>query len=256
MIPKIIHYCWLSNDPIPEQYLNCMKSWRQNLPDYEFILWNLERFNIEDSIWVKQAFYKKKYAFAADFIRLYAVFNFGGIYIDMDIEIVKPFDILLNNNIILSYENQYSKNIEAGFFGAEKGNAFIKKCLDYYNKREFSEPILIMPEIMKSILQESFLNENIHVYSHDYFTAKDTRTGIIKITNNTFAIHHFAANWKSKSDKNNIKIMWKITRIFGDNIFSRTIYHSVFKFKNIINRIRINGLSTSIKYYYKKYHIK
>ena len=83
MIPKIIHYCWLSNNPIPSKLQEYMESWKKQLPDYEFILWNFERFDINSSIWVKQAFEAKKYAFAADYIRLFAVYHYGGIWIWM-----------------------------------------------------------------------------------------------------------------------------------------------------------------------------
>lgn len=80
MIPKTIHYCWLSGDPIPQDLLRCMESWQRVLPDYEFKLWNFNVFPKNSSLWVKQAFDAKKYAFAADYIRLYAVYNYGGIY--------------------------------------------------------------------------------------------------------------------------------------------------------------------------------
>ena len=92
MIPKIIHFCWLSDDKFPDVIEKCMASWHKKLPDYEFILWDTNRFNLEDSTWVKQAFESKKYAFAADYIRLFAVFNYGGIYMDTDIEVLKKFD--------------------------------------------------------------------------------------------------------------------------------------------------------------------
>ena len=85
MIPKIIHYCWLSNDKIPQNLQQCMVSWKEKLPDYKFIKWDFSRFDKECSPWVKEAFEHKKYAFACDFIRLYAVYNYGGIYMDMDI---------------------------------------------------------------------------------------------------------------------------------------------------------------------------
>ena len=112
MIPKVIHYCWLSGDPIPEKLQRCMDSWKKFLPDYEFVLWDLERFDIKTSQWVKEAFEARKYAFAADYIRLYAVYNYGGIYMDMDVEVVRPFDDLLASPYILGLESE--KGVEAG----------------------------------------------------------------------------------------------------------------------------------------------
>lgn len=135
MIPKIIHYCWLSNDPIPEKLQEYMKSWKEKLPDYEFKLWNFDCFDINSSQWVKEAFEAKKYAFAADYIRLYAVYNYGGIYMDMDVEVIKSFNPLLNNDYLLGYENQIG--IEAGIFGASPKADWVKLILDYYQNKSF-----------------------------------------------------------------------------------------------------------------------
>jgi mannosyltransferase OCH1-like enzyme len=129
MIPKIIHYCWLSDDPVPADYERCTATWKAKLPSYEFMLWDAKRFDINSVIWVKQAFEVGLYAFAADYIRLYAVYNYGGIYLDMDMEAVKPFDPLLRSGLMLAYENHKSKNIEAGCFGAEKGHPYIRTNL-------------------------------------------------------------------------------------------------------------------------------
>ena len=84
MIPKKIHYCWLSNDVMPEKLQRCIESWKINLPDYEIIKWDLTKFPLEKNIWVRQAYERKKYAFAADYIRIYALVTEGGIYLDSD----------------------------------------------------------------------------------------------------------------------------------------------------------------------------
>lgn len=78
MIPKVIHYCWLSDEPYPDGILACIYSWKKYLPDYEFKLWNFKCFDIDSSQWVKTAFYAGKYAFASDYIRAYALYNYGG----------------------------------------------------------------------------------------------------------------------------------------------------------------------------------
>ena len=105
MIPKIIHYCWLSNDPIPEDLSRYMKTWKQKLPDYEFMLWDFNRFDKNNSQWVKEAFEHKKYAFAADYIRLYALYHYGGIYLDMDVEVLKTFTPFLSLRTMIGFEN-------------------------------------------------------------------------------------------------------------------------------------------------------
>ena len=82
MIPKIIHYCWLSKDTFPKVIADCIVSWKKNLTDYEFVLWYTNKFNLENTLWVKQTFKSKKYAFAADYVRHYAFYHYRGIYMD------------------------------------------------------------------------------------------------------------------------------------------------------------------------------
>ena len=96
MIPKIIHFCWLSDDPYPQEIQRCLDSWKEILPDYEIWKWDRKRFDINSVPWTKEAFESKKYAFAADYIRLYALYNYGGIYLDSDVLMYKSFNPLLN----------------------------------------------------------------------------------------------------------------------------------------------------------------
>lgn len=212
MIPKIIHYCWLSNDPIPPKLQLCMDSWKKYLPDYEFMLWNFERFDINQSLWVRQAFEVKKYAFAADYIRLYAVYHYGGIYMDMDVEVCKSFNPLLSREYILGYETQIG--IEAGIFGGEKGAKWLKKCLDYYENKEFvldnqKFDTRTLPKIMFELLADE--RAYFDILPFEYLTAKSYRTGKIVRTNNTYSIHHFAGSWTTKKQK----IYRLVFRLFG-----------------------------------------
>lgn len=215
MIPKIIHYCWLSNDPIPKDLKKYMRSWKEKLYDYEFVLWDLNRFDLNRSLWVKQAFEAKKYAFAADYIRLYAVYNYGGIYMDMDVEVIKSFNDLLQNDYILGYEA--AKGIEAGVFGAPKQAPWVKEVLEYYTSKEFVLPNGLyndtpLPIIMDEVLNAEYItNKKIVPLPTDFLTAKSYKTGKITITPNTYTIHHFAGSWKSWDEK--IKII--IARIIG-----------------------------------------
>jgi mannosyltransferase OCH1-like enzyme len=258
MIPKIIHYCWLSGDPVPANYQKCMASWKEKLTGYEFMFWDFARFDIDSSLWVKQAFEAKKYASAADYIRLYAVYHFGGIYLDMDVEVVKAFDGLLNAACMFARENETTNAIEAGCFGAEKGHPFIKRCLDHFNGREFhTDAIAIskytLPTTMEVIYNNAF-NTKIPLYSPDYFTAKSFDTGIIHITQNTYAIHHFEGSWVPRVDNKYHKIKWKIIKILGYNTFSKYLCDSVIlKIKNIEVRTNRDGFKKMIGYFLKKY---
>lgn len=225
MIPKIIHYCWLSGDPYPEKEKVCMNSWEKYLSDYEFILWDLKRFDINSSDWVKQAYKNKKYAFAADYIRLYALYNYGGIYLDTDVEVVKSFDELLSLPYFVGKEvNDYWELlIELGAFGAEKGCTWVANCLDYYKNRDFEYGFgkyntTVLPLIMNQILSKKFYllpiqdlksfqydKNTICILPGDWFCAKHSQTKIITNTMNTYCIHHFSNSWMKLNLKQKIR---------------------------------------------------
>ena len=144
MIPKIIHYTWFSGEPFPEEIKTCVDSWEKHLLNYEFRLWNMNAINNIDSIFLKEAISEKKWAYAADFVRLFAIYNEGGIYLDTDVIVYRSFDPVLDQKAFIGKEN--SIHFEGGFsaqyltshcFGAEKGHPFIKKCLDYFERRHF-----------------------------------------------------------------------------------------------------------------------
>jgi len=255
MISKIIHYCWLSKDPFPELIAKCMESWKEVLPDYEFILWDTNKFPLENNTWVKQAFETKKYAFAADYIRLYAVHTYGGIYLDGDIEVLKSFNPLLHLPYFFGSEGDGI--IEAGVFGAEKGTLWLADCLKHYDSREFiksdgSLDTLTLPRIMMECIQKkhtiteltnpdistiSYLNNtNLQMFPKDFFCAKNHGTGIIKKTNNTFCIHHFAMSWLPKSRTFLPNLKRKLINIFGLKLVNMLI--NLFGLKRIKAKLK------------------
>lgn len=222
MIPKYIHYCWLSDAPIPKNLQICIETWHKLLPDYEFIKWDFNRFPRGKSQWVDDAFSKGKYAFAADYIRLYALYNYGGIYLDSDVEVIKPFDDFLDLNDMVCYENSSRKGLEVAVLGVEPKREWIKLCLDYYIDRPFDmgNGILdtkVLPEIVKetitqngwklcdvnSILEAKTINteKSIPILPFDFFSPKSYETGQISLTENTHSIHHFAASWHGRKEK-------------------------------------------------------
>lgn len=214
MIPKIIHYCWLSKDPIPIQFEEYLESWKLHLPDYEFLLWNFENFDIDKSIWVKEAYEDKKYAFAADYIRLYAIYNYGGIYLDLDVELLKSFDPFLHLTSMICYEKQGNLP-EMAVFGAEKNSEWVKACLSYYQQKRFinkgGSDTKVLPVIVNEVLASNFkivsvkslaeasLRTNdpneIRILPSDFFSPKYYWTGKVEITEKTVCIHHFLGSW-------------------------------------------------------------
>ena len=253
MIPKIIHYCWLSGDKYPDSIEKCITTWKEKLPDYEFILWDTAKFNLEDSLWVKQAFETKKYAFAADYIRLYAVYNYGGIYMDTDVEVVKSFNDLLELPYFIGTEG--GGIVEAGVFGAEPKTQWVGDCLEYYKNREFIKPdttldIRTLPSIMMEqigktkVVTEMNTDEEITYSSDspklmmfpvDYFCAKNQGTGIVTVTKNTYTIHHFAMSWISKKTTFLPNIKRSLMKVFGVNTINKII--EILKLREIKKKL-------------------
>lgn len=213
MIPKKIHYCWLSDDAMPEQLVRCVDSWKKYLPDYEIVKWDLKRFPLEKNIWVKEAFESKKYAFAADYIRLYALATEGGIYLDSDVEVIKSFDDLMCLPYFICQENS-PQGLEAATIGAEPKTRWIEECLSYYSGKHFIDKngnmqTKVLPAVLKLCINKSFkfkyiskINEFdndadiVCVFPCEFFSPKSYVNHKIKITNNTYSIHHFAGTWQ------------------------------------------------------------
>lgn len=161
MIPKKVHYCWFGRGEMPPVVKWCIKSWYKHLPDYEFKLWNEDNFDVNSVPFVKEAYEAKKYAFVADYVRLYALYTEGGIYLDSDERVLKPLDKFLKYDFVASHEfhpglfkpdrdkindegltKDPKQKIEglgilAAPLFAKKGHPFIKECLDFYNNHHF-----------------------------------------------------------------------------------------------------------------------
>ncbi|MBP6064544.1 glycosyltransferase [Bacteroides sp.] len=226
MIPKIVHYCWLSKDPFPDDINACLLTWKKHLPDYEFKLWDFSNFDIESSVWVKEAYLLQKYAFAADYIRFYALYNEGGIYLDCDVEVVKPFDDLLHLPYFIGRENT-PYGIEAATIGFEKGHPLLLDLLNYYKDRKFVTDksqldILPLPAIMLECINRKYILEEIpsikkfnidiqviSILPIDYFSPKTWDTKELNITANTYSIHHFAGSWKKKKSLSKRMAIWR-----------------------------------------------
>lgn len=217
MIPKIIHYCWISGDPFPEKIQKCFDSWKRVLPDYEIIVWDYEKAHAIGSKWVNEAIETKKYAFVADYIRFYALYHFGGIYLDSDVEVLKSFNDLLHLRYFIGKEKDSVGGIEAAILGAEKELKWVKLCLDYYSGRPFINMFgdlqtIELPLIMRQNLSNSYelvdcnklddwkwTENTIYLFPVDWFSPKSWRTLEIELTNKTYSIHHFSASWKANT---------------------------------------------------------
>lgn len=262
MIPKIIHYCWLSGQEYSQETKNNLDSWKKVLPDYEFMLWDAKRSEVVKCLWTKEALKNKKYAFASDLVRLYAVYTYGGIYLDCDVEVLKNFNDLLH----LPYFMGSEKNsfIEAAIFGAEKNSPWLPSIMAYYENRAFvredgSFDKTVLPAIMKAQIQltrhikimddneleqVSLLEKNENsfwLFPYDYFSPKDIETGKISTTINTYTIHHFASSWLPFSSKIRRKIMRKI---------------GIRRTEQIITNLKLRRIQTFLLSFWLKHRIK
>ena len=215
-IPKIIHYCWLSGEPFSNLARKCIESWHKKMPDYTYILWDREKIKEISSKWVDSSLEAKKWAFAADYIRLYSLYKYGGIYLDCDVEIVKSFNDLLNCECFLGREG-HKNLVEAAVMGCSSGLEWTKCALEWYNNRVFdisqlNNPSIAVPFILKKVLEQF---PNIKLLPSDYFSPKDNRTGILNITSNTYAIHHFDGNWHSNYQREYFRIRVKYSEKYG-----------------------------------------
>lgn len=231
MIPKKIHYCWLSGEPYPDKIHKCIDSWQKIMPDYEIKLWDCNTFDIASApAYAQEAFKKRKWAFAADYIRMYALYNEGGIYLDSDVMVLKPFDDFLYHTFFSSLEyhptqierygaiqaiddngvrikDEYISGIQiqAAVMGAEKGSAFIKDVLDWYSHHNFIKPDgtiatdILSPQIYAREAEkygfiykdiDQELSDGMKIYRSEIFAGNK-----YEVTPASYAIHYCAHSW-------------------------------------------------------------
>lgn len=269
MIPKIIHLCWLSGDSFPEDIQRCIDSWKAILPDYEIWLWGKlpsdckcyegmnifeNHFDINSVPWTKEAFEKKKYAFAADYIRLYALYNYGGIYLDSDVLIYKSFDDLLHLPYFIGQD--YEHCFEAAVIGAEKGTIWIGEVLEYYDGKHFVKSdgtfdTIPLPMIFYGELSEKYHFVRLHklvdydisdtvyyIFDRDFFNSRNSCQS--RKTKKSYCTHNYAGAWTDKEDSLKSRIKRSIPKWLLNIFF--TIYH------NTINRKRIHMYEPNIDY--------
>ena len=213
MIPKVIHYCWFGRNPKPASVMKCMASWRKYCPDYEIIEWNEDNFPISDNLYCQQAYNAKKWAFATDYARLWIVYHYGGIYLDTDVEIIRPWDDLLTHDCFLGREPRFHVNTGIGF-GAIKGHPVIKQMLDDYKDIPFiledgKMDLWTCPHRNSQWLFENGLRhddsyQEIHgavIYPAEFFSPKDAWSRQSLITKNTYSIHHCDGSWNPNETK-------------------------------------------------------
>ena len=206
MIPKIIHYCWFGGNPIPAKEIACMATWQRMLPGYIIKRWDEDTFDVNSTTFTKEAYRLKKYAFVADYVRLYALTKFGGLYLDTDVEIVKPFDDLLEKHSCFGgFET--STMLQTGVLACEPNNEIFEQFFQYYKTHNFvwggEDATLPNSAILRDVMTRRGLvlnNEYQCVdgfasYPMDYFCPIDQGSRQVTVTDNTYCIHYLMGSW-------------------------------------------------------------
>lgn len=208
MIPKKIHYCWFGGNPLPELAQKCIASWKKYCPDYEIVEWNENNFDLNCCAYVKEAYEAKKWAFITDVARLFALVNEGGIYMDTDVEVLKPLDGLLKYRAVSGFEAV--DRIPTGLMACEKGHELFAELLADYDQAHFLKDdgsldlTTNVTRITNTCLKYGLVLNNTEqtvngftLLPNDYLCPKDYETKVITITPNTYTIHHFDGSWQS-----------------------------------------------------------
>lgn len=223
MIPKIIHYCWFGRNPLPPLAQECIASWRKYLPDYEIKEWNEDNFNVNIIPYTAEAYRQKKYAFVSDYARFWILHQFGGIYFDTDVEVIRPMDDIIAAGNFMGFEldpdgentpgryaPRYCFSVALGLgFGMEASHPFLKKMLDIYAGMKFELPPediswykTIVAYTTEALCKEGLQNVSgiqsvmgINIYPHEYFAPINVLTSRLNITPNTRTVHRYMGSW-------------------------------------------------------------
>ena len=229
MIPKTIHYCWFGGGELSTKAKKCIQSWKKYCPDYEIIEWNEDNFDVHQNEYTKKVYAEKKYAFLSDYARLKIVYEQGGIYLDVDVELVKSLDDLLENDAYFGFETKEFINTGVGF-GAKKGSIAVKTLLEEYNQLlDGTKDVIGCPKLNTEGVIKLGLERNgqlqkladCTVYPADYFNPYDDPTGRLNKTKNTYSIHWYAKSWLDKKTIIRSKLTQPLHRIFGTDFFRK-----------------------------------
>lgn len=225
MIPKVIHYCWFGRGPMPKLALKCIESWKKYCPDYEIKEWNEDNFDLDMYPYVREAYDARKFAFVTDVVRLYALYHEGGIYMDTDVEVIKPLDSLLAYDAVSGFESP--TQIQTGLMASRDGHPLFKELLDEYNGIHFVRPDGTLDTTTNVIRISNTCREyglrldntlqtvrGFTLLPKDFLCPIEHEGHRLVLTPNTLCIHHFAGSWVTG------KALWKkrVARLLGSNL--------------------------------------
>ena len=208
MIPQIIHFCWFGGKTLPKSVVRCVDSWKRFFPNYEIREWNDSTFDVSNIPYTAKSYERGKYAFISDYVRCMALYNYGGVYFDTDVEVIRPFDDILDNGPFLGIEkNRQQITVSPGLgMGAVPGMSFYKEILDIYEGLDGDDDEIVRPYLVNTttaiLLRDGFVKEDrvqvvdgITIYPNDFFNPFDDYTGRLFLTENTHSIHYYDRTW-------------------------------------------------------------
>lgn len=231
MIPKRIHYCWFGRGEMPQMAKDCIATWHEYMPDWEYELWNEDNFDVTSNSYTREAYDARKFAFVSDYVRLYALEREGGVYMDVDFMVFKPFDDLLGYKAFAGFEGSKHQPVMMGVCASEAHGAWVTEMLNAYRNRHFvqadgSLDMKTNVQFVTSIMAANGFLQNgkeqdykdLHVFPVDYFCPRQT-TGEYLRTDNTYCEHIGLDSWAGHVPgwKNRLK------RIVGQKNMTRLI---------------------------------
>lgn len=223
-IPKVIHFVWFGGNPLTPLAEKCVASWKQYCPDYEIIRWDETNFDVTQNQYCQEAYESKKWAFVSDYVRLKVLVDHGGIYMDADVEVLRPLDRFLHEEAFSGFEDD--KIVPTGIMASRPGHPFFKRLLEDYDTRHFLLPNgaydttpntkYITDACLDSGLLLNGRKQTIGgftLYPKDYFCPKSWHTGLIELTDNSYTIHHFSGSWHPE-DREETELHYAFARRF------------------------------------------
>lgn len=228
MIPKVIHYCWFGGKPIPDEYKKYMASWKQLCPDFEIIEWNEKNFDVSENEYCHEAYKSKKWAFVSDYARLKILYEQGGVYLDTDVELLKPLFPMISKGIgFLGFQNEEEVNTGLGF-AAPPHNSCVKEMMNLYRERHFLKekgkfdlsPCPVANTVAlkqcglktgRKFCREIQYLDGLDVYPITYFNPINPDNMRLVISQETVSIHHYAASWTGKKRR----MLRNVKKYFG-----------------------------------------
>ncbi|MBQ7170765.1 MAG: glycosyl transferase [Clostridia bacterium] len=223
MIPKIIHYCWFGGNPLPKSARKCIESWKKFFPDFEIREWNESNYDVKKIPYVAEAYEAKKYAFVSDYARFDILCQYGGVYFDTDVEVIRPFDDILERGAFMGCETD-GEDVNPGLgIAAPPGLGIYREILDYYATQHFQDADgslnteTVVTKTTRILKEHGWQNgpgiqrvSEISVYPKAYFNPMDNNTGKMRITEQTHSIHWYSMSWMPKRQV----LIRGVTRVF------------------------------------------